>query len=297
MRGTGLQEIYFRVGRRENIRLKIVPICCDGCLGTPFEFVVEAIQPTTTLPPSTTVAPTTIPPTTTIPPSTVPPRNTYSLCFSAAKGNGNFPVLQVQAFNGTPSVNIGINEIYADGLQIGDCSSPVGQIRTNVPTTYFAFQNGKLTIPNNFMSGSWGVVNRVTVYNVIINGIGAVSDGQVISIGNDDITISLADCTVQDTMPCNPETVTDLTGYYATFEDMQFVSYPTDTVRMTFRRPYTAIQNVRVFYSYRVNDVLREGSFEWNDGNTLFILMIPNGNQIFTPSNLTVPTVTYVETI
>lgn len=105
--GTGAQTAVFEVGYPMTVRVRVVPICCDGCSGTPYDFTIEAVTATTlppTTPPPTTESTTTVPPTTEstttdpdAPPTTTEPPYDFT---------GYFASPEEQFFKPHPSVYI-----------------------------------------------------------------------------------------------------------------------------------------------------------------------------------------------
>jgi len=105
--GTNAQPTVFEVGFPMTVRIRVVPICCDGCLGTPYEFTIDAVTPTTE--PPTTQLPTTQPPTTeptTTEPTTTDPDAPTTTTEPPYDYTGYYASPEEQFFKPHPSVYI-----------------------------------------------------------------------------------------------------------------------------------------------------------------------------------------------
>lgn len=301
--GVGTQSAFFNIPAPIDIKIKIVPICCDGCEGTPFEFLLEANDITTTVPPSTTIPPstTTLPPTTTLPTTTVPPANRYDLCISASRGGGTFPVFLVQAFNGVPAVPVVITRMTATGFNDLSCNNAniLGTMQLNQNTPYLANQSGQLSVPYSSITGNWFSVSKVTVSEVEIQGIGPVVHNQEVNIGTDIVTIKIATCVTQGNLPCTPDLGPyDFTGYSVIPELMNSVSYPTNQLRLRFRRPLRqGNDQVRVDFRYVVRGATIIDSFEWTDNTTIKSIIVTTSETLFSVSDIGDMEIVFVEVI
>lgn len=158
----------------------------------------------------------------------------YTLCITASNGGGFFPTFLFKSQGETPTTQITINSIFADGFNLSPCIGSIGTIQ-NTSNTSFLPSTTSYSLPYNIISGSWNFVNYVTIYNLIINGSSITSSPYVLVNGPDTVTVYFSECTQQNTYSCPlpPSQTPTVTPSQTTTPTVTPSQTPTQTVTRT----------------------------------------------------------------